>query len=66
MLVVYALFETTRLYYHFFLQVTIRVLDTNDNSPVFQSALYVFNILENVTQTSTVGTVLAEDRDQGV
>lgn len=41
------------------------MLDTNDNGPVFQSALYVFGIPENVTQTSIVGTVLAEDRDEG-
>ena len=43
----------------------MRVIDTNDNSPVFQSALYVFDIFENTTQSPVVGTVLAEDRDEG-
>ena len=43
----------------------MRVLDTNDNGPVFQSELYVFNVFENSTQTSIIGSVIAEDRDEG-
>ena len=43
----------------------MRVLDTNDNGPVFQSELYVFNVFENSTQTSVIGTVVAEDLDEG-
>ena len=43
----------------------MRVLDTNDNGPVFQSELYVFNVFENSTQSNVIGSVLAEDRDQG-
>lgn len=43
----------------------MRVLDTNDNGPVFQSELYVFNVFENSTQTSVIGNVLAEDHDEG-
>ena len=43
----------------------MRVLDTNDNGPIFQSELYVFNVFENSTQTSVIGNVMAEDRDEG-
>lgn len=43
----------------------MRVLDANDNSPAFQSELYVFDVFENNTETTAVGTVLAEDRDEG-
>ena len=43
----------------------MRVLDTNDNGPVFQSELYVFNIFENRTQINVIGNVVAEDRDKG-
>ncbi len=43
----------------------MRVLDTNDNGPVFQSELYVFSVFENSTQPNVIGSVLAEDRDQG-
>lgn len=48
-----------------YMQVTVRVLDTNDNGPVFQSELYVFAIPENSTESPVVGSVLAEDRDEG-
>jgi hypothetical protein len=43
----------------------VQVLDTNDNGPVFQSELYVFSVFENSTQPNAIGSVLAEDRDQG-
>ena len=48
-----------------FMQVTVRVLDTNDNGPIFQYELYVFNIFENSTQTNVIGSVMAEDHDKG-
>ena len=41
------------------------MLDANDNSPVFQSELYVFDVVENNTETTVVGSVLAEDQDEG-
>ena len=43
----------------------MRVLDANDNSPMFQSELYVFDVVENNTEVLTVGAVFAEDQDEG-
>ena len=43
----------------------MRVLDANDNSPMFQSELYVFDVVENNTEVLTVGSVFAEDQDEG-
>ena len=48
------------------IQITVRVLDVNDNDPVFESALYTFSVTENTTAPLNVGTVTATDRDQGV
>ena len=46
------------------MQVTLRVLDSNDNRPEFPADLLVFSVPENQTAPYTVGTVQATDRDQ--
>ena len=47
------------------LQVTVRVLDANDTIPMFVSSVHQFTVSENQTAPVTVGTVLANDRDEG-
>ena len=44
-------------------QVTIHVLDYNDNSPVFAESSYRFAVEENLPSDYTVGLVLATDAD---
>uniref|UniRef100_A0A4W5QBM6 Cadherin domain-containing protein n=1 Tax=Hucho hucho TaxID=62062 RepID=A0A4W5QBM6_9TELE len=46
-------------------QITINVLDINDNLPVFTSSLYKTHISENVLIGTTVFTVNATDADEG-
>ena len=41
----------------------IKVIDVNDNSPVFSANSYSFSALENSTAGTVVGTVLATDAD---
>ncbi|KAK9891679.1 hypothetical protein WA026_015647 [Henosepilachna vigintioctopunctata] len=43
--------------------ITVNVLDTNDNSPVFTKSSYEFSIQENLPRNSNVGSVLAKDAD---
>lgn len=45
--------------------VTLRIIDVNDNSPVFESSAYSFSIEENVALGTHVGTVTARDADSG-
>uniref|UniRef100_A0AAY5KUU3 Cadherin domain-containing protein n=1 Tax=Esox lucius TaxID=8010 RepID=A0AAY5KUU3_ESOLU len=46
-------------------EITVRVLDQNDNTPVFETSLYYVKLLEN-TQVGTVFlTVKAADPDEG-
>lgn len=47
-------------------QVTLRVLDENDNNPEFVSSVHLFTVFENQTAPVTVGTILATDRDEGM
>ena len=47
-------------------QVTIRVLDENDNDPEFVSSVHLFRVSENQTAPVAVGTVPATDRDEGM
>lgn len=43
--------------------VAVRVLDANDNDPIFQESPYTFSIQENQPPHTRVGVVLATDRD---
>lgn len=45
--------------------VRVRVLDDNDNDPIFSRKRYTFNILENQSVGTVVGIVSATDRDSG-
>lgn len=45
--------------------VLIRVLDANDNIPIFDRAVYEATVDENCPLTTTVATVKAVDRDAG-
>ncbi|XP_028816771.1 protocadherin alpha-8-like [Denticeps clupeoides] len=46
-------------------QIVIHVLDTNDNSPVFSSALYKAHVSENAPVGTTIVTLNATDADDG-
>ena len=48
------------------LQVTIRVVDVNDNPPMFMPNIYYFTINENGTAPQLLGRVVATDRDEGM
>ena len=47
------------------IDVVIRVLDANDNVPVFDRAVYEATVAENCPLRTTVATVKAVDRDAG-
>ncbi|XP_069825319.1 protocadherin gamma-C5-like isoform X16 [Dendropsophus ebraccatus] len=46
-------------------QITIIVLDINDNPPVFQQPNYKVDVLENIALTSVIITLNATDLDEG-
>ena len=46
--------------------ITIEVLDTNDNSPMFNQQSFQFSVSEATLVGSTIGRVIAQDRDQGL
>ena len=46
-------------------EVTVRVLDRNDNDPVFTEATYEARVKENVPEGTPVRTVVASDADSG-
>nr|BAD52322.1 cadherin-related neuronal receptor variable 5 [Danio rerio] len=46
-------------------QIIIRVLDNNDNAPVFSRPLYKASLVENVPIGSTVIIINATDKDEG-
>ena len=46
-------------------QVTLGVLDANDNSPVFLSDLVVFQTAENQMAPLEIGSVVVTDVDEG-
>ncbi|XP_072120736.1 protocadherin alpha-C2-like [Mobula birostris] len=46
-------------------QITISVLDNNDNAPVFEKEVYTASLVENATLDSLVIKVKAVDLDQG-
>lgn len=45
------------------INVSIILTDLNDNGPIFTSTAFSFNVLENVTIGTEVGTVTANDTD---
>ncbi|XP_060532504.1 protein dachsous [Cylas formicarius] len=47
-------------------QVTVVVLDANDNDPVFDEVAYEFRIEENLARGASVGKLRARDEDAGV
>ncbi|XP_070819219.1 protocadherin alpha-8-like [Chaetodon trifascialis] len=47
-------------------QIIIKVLDNNDNVPVFTKSLYKTSISENIPQGTSVITVTATDSDEGL
>lgn len=48
------------------LNVTARILDSNDNDPVFDQQNYDISVVENTSRNVTIGTVRATDADVGV
>ncbi|XP_037403083.1 protocadherin gamma-C5-like [Pygocentrus nattereri] len=46
-------------------EITVRVLDNNDNAPVFEKAQYDVQIVENTPTGAVVISVKALDRDEG-
>nr|DAA06601.1 TPA_inf: protocadherin gamma a7 isoform [Anolis carolinensis] len=47
-------------------QIKVRVLDANDNAPVFSQPIYEVTIKENIPKGSTVAFVSATDLDEGL
>ncbi|XP_060630187.2 protocadherin gamma-A6-like isoform X5 [Anolis sagrei] len=47
-------------------QVKVKVLDANDNAPVFSQPIYEVTIKENIPKGSTITAVSATDLDDGV
>lgn len=50
---------------HTICEVTLRVLDRNDNDPVFTETIYRARVKENVLEGTEVKTVVATDADSG-
>ena len=46
--------------------VRLRVTDTNDLDPFFQSSEYTFNVPEDTSLHTSIGKVTAEDADEGI
>jgi len=46
-----------------FTNLTVKIIDENDNSPMFNASTYVFNKMEGLTADSFVGRVFATDAD---
>lgn len=47
-------------------RVHIKLLDMNDNAPVYKESSYKFNVLENATIGTKIGEVYATDKDYGI
>lgn len=47
-------------------RINIKLLDMNDNAPLFTEPSYKFNVLENATTGSKIGDVQATDKDYGI
>ncbi|XP_027864169.1 protocadherin alpha-2-like isoform X9 [Xiphophorus couchianus] len=48
------------------LKITVHIMDTNDNAPVFSQSLYKVKVLENTPLQTSILTVSAEDSDEGI
>uniref|UniRef100_A0A8C0ZEC2 Cadherin domain-containing protein n=2 Tax=Cyanistes caeruleus TaxID=156563 RepID=A0A8C0ZEC2_CYACU len=48
------------------IEISIIILDANDNAPTFMQERYIVKVLENMPEGSVVLTVLATDQDAGV
>ncbi|XP_030634833.1 protocadherin-8-like [Chanos chanos] len=48
------------------LQYTVRVLDENDNAPLFSKSVYDIAVMENKAPGSYIATLIARDPDVGV
>uniref|UniRef100_A0A4W5RWS3 Protocadherin 1 gamma 31 n=1 Tax=Hucho hucho TaxID=62062 RepID=A0A4W5RWS3_9TELE len=46
-------------------EVTVQVLDNNDNAPIFEKSLYECSLLENSPKSTVVLSVKARDTDEG-
>nr|XP_022919754.1 fat-like cadherin-related tumor suppressor homolog isoform X3 [Onthophagus taurus] len=46
-------------------EITLQVLDENDNAPHFESSPYVINLAENTEEGTSILKVTAHDEDQG-
>ena len=51
---------------HVGLEKKVRVTDTNDLDPFFQSSTYTFNVPEDTPLHTSIGKVTAEDADEGI
>lgn len=47
-------------------EITVDVINTNDNDPVFNSTEYKLNVMENSAKGTIVGKVDAIDMDDGM
>ncbi|MEQ2213942.1 hypothetical protein XENOCAPTIV_024156, partial [Xenoophorus captivus] len=47
------------------MQITVHVLDINDNAPVFTKSVYKTTLMENSPRGTSVITVSASDKDEG-
>lgn len=48
------------------MQITIRVLDDNDNDPIFQQTSYAASVPENITEGTSIVLLKASDLDEGL
>ncbi|KAM6970694.1 protocadherin alpha-8-like isoform 3-T3 [Aplochiton taeniatus] len=48
------------------IQIVINVIDANDNTPTFSQSLYKANVAENSPIGTSIISVTAEDKDEGV
>ena len=46
--------------------LTVRILDTNDNKPMFTNSFYEYAVVENIPTQTDVGQISASDADIGV
>ncbi|XP_045534163.1 cadherin-23 [Papilio machaon] len=47
-------------------RVNVKLLDVNDNAPVFEETNYKFEVIENAVMDTKIGDVQATDKDYGI